>query len=386
MRPVSFCTLIGAAGVALLASCASSGTMSKAPTAAAGGNCAASDSMLAEQKARIDALDGQLRQCQADTQAAQSAAAAALEKARSSELFPPDAEPGHCYARVITAPPTETTTETVVVREASEKIEIVPAVYEDAAEQVLVKEATKRLEIVPAVYETRSDEVVVKPAGKKLVKIPPTYKTVTEQVLVRPAYTSWKRGPAGTPVATLAGGGKVLESQTVGTGEVMCLVEVPAEYKTVSRTVLDQPGRTNEVEVPAQTVRVSKQVMKTPASTREVEVPAVYKTVKVRKLVKPAEERRTPVPAVTQQVTKSVVKGEPKLSWASVLCDVNATRTNVAAIQSKLRVAGYYRGEANGAMGHGTMEAVNKYARDKGLPYGQNFIAIDVVKSLGLKL
>ena len=51
------------------------------------------------------------------------------------------------------------------------------------------------------------------------------------------------------------------------TGEIMCLVEEPAVYKTVR-----------------------KKVIKTPATTRTVEIPAEYKTVKVNKLVKAAEQ------------------------------------------------------------------------------------------------
>ena len=55
------------------------------------------------------------------------------------------------------------------------------------------------------------------------------------------------------------------------TGEIMCLVEVPATYKTIS-----------------------KEVLVSPATTRTVEIPAVYKTVSVRQEVSAASESRTP--------------------------------------------------------------------------------------------
>ena len=45
----------------------------------------------------------------------------------------------------------------------------------------------------------------------------------------------------------------------------MCLVEVPATYKTVTKTVLKTPATTRKVETPAEYTTVRKQVMKTPA-------------------------------------------------------------------------------------------------------------------------
>ena len=72
----------------------------------------------------------------------------------------------------------------------------------------------------------------------------------------------------------------------------MCLVEIPARYKTVQ-----------------------KQVIKTAATTREVEVPAVYKTVKVRKLVKPEQEKRTKIPEEHKQITKRIKVSDATFAW-----------------------------------------------------------------------
>ena len=72
----------------------------------------------------------------------------------------------------------------------------------------------------------------------------------------------------------------------------MCLVEVPAKYKTVTRKVI-----------------------KTPATTKEVEVPAEYKTQKVSKLVKPAQERRIKVEPTYETLSKRVLVSEEKFFW-----------------------------------------------------------------------
>ena len=54
-------------------------------------------------------------------------------------------------------------TEEVVKRDASERMEIIPAKYEWVRERVLVKEASERLEIVPATYEKVEERVMVTP-------------------------------------------------------------------------------------------------------------------------------------------------------------------------------------------------------------------------------
>ena len=114
---------------------------------------------------------------------------------------------------------------------------------------------------------------MVKEASERIETVPAVYETVTERVLVKPAYTTWKKGEGAIT--------KVDNS----TGEIMCLVEVPAEYKTVSKRVLKTPATSRKVSIPAeyQTVRVRKLVQ--PASERTVQIPAEYDTIVKREKV-----------------------------------------------------------------------------------------------------
>src|SRR5262245_9199559 len=73
--------------------------------------------------------------------------------------MPRNPVPGECYAKVFIAPRTKTVRERVCIREASERLEVVPAEYEWVEERVCVKEASTRLEIVPAEYATREKTV-----------------------------------------------------------------------------------------------------------------------------------------------------------------------------------------------------------------------------------
>ncbi len=63
------------------------------------------------------------------------------------------------------------------------------------------------------------------------------------------------------------------------TGKIMCLVEIPAKYKTVQKQVLVKPATTREVEIPAQYEMRQVQKMIEPAHENHIQIPAEYKTV-----------------------------------------------------------------------------------------------------------
>lgn len=339
--------------------------------------------VIAEQQTRINNLeaelqarDGQLKQQQANM----NSGSAAYGSAGMDGLFPPDAQPGHCYARVLIPATWGEKSETVLVREASERVEIVPARYETAQERVLVREASTRLETIPAQYDTVQERVMVRPESKQIEEIPATYKTVSEQVMTSPARSEWKRGPASSFSDT------VVQSRTTDTGEVMCLVEIPAQYQTVSRKVVDTPATTREVVIPAEYRTIEKTVLVKPATTREVTVPAEYDSIEVQKLVSPAQERRIEIPAQYDEVTKRTLVGNDRMEWREVLCEVNMTDGNIRTLQIALRNKGYEVGPIDGVLGEQTMSSANRYAQSNGLPYGSNYIATEVAEKLGLKL
>lgn len=338
---------------------------------------------LQAERARLQAEADRLAADRAALEAERNKPAMAMNDGADG-LFPPNAQPGECYARVLTPAQYSTSTDRVLKREASERIDIIPAKYQTVSEKVLVREASTKLVVVPAVYETVTERVMISPASKKIVEVPATYKTVTEKVLDKPAHTAWKRGPAS------AQSGKVLKTLSgdsgLDTGEIMCLVEVPATYKTITRKAVATPARTNTVEIPAKYGTVKKRVVKKPATTREVVIPAEYKTVKVTKEVQPAQEKRIPIPEEYATVTKTKKVTEETLEWRSVLCEVNMTKANVSSLQRALRSAGRYKGPIDGIMGSGTLRASSSYAKSKGLPYGSNYITNDVIKSLGLNI
>jgi hypothetical protein len=182
---------------------------------------------------------------------------------------------------------------------------------------------------------------------------------MTEKVLVRDAYTTWKKGRG------------PIERIDNATGEIMCLVEVPAEYKTVTKKVIKTPASVRKVEIPAKYRTVKRRIVVEPAKTTTVEIPAQYKTVKVRKLVAPPKERRIAIPAEYQEVSDKVLVSEGHLEWRPILCETNTTPGIVSKLQVALRDAGYNPGRIDGVLGRSTMAAVHAYQKANGMASGQ---------------
>ena len=292
------------------------------------------------------------------------------QNAGNQELFPPNAKPGECYARVFVPPTYKTETTRVLRREASERVETSPPKYEWVEERVEVQGPSENVEVIPATYEWVEERVMVSPASSHTEVVPPVYESVKERVIDTPAHTVWKKGRG------------PLERVDHATGEIMCLVEVPATYKTVTKRVLKSPATTRMVEVPAKYETVKKRVMKTPPQTKVVKIPAKYKTMKVKRIATPAQTRSIPVPAEYQWVSSHVKVTEGEMAWRPVLCETNTTPHAVEALQRALEKAGYDPGNIDGVIGPKTRSALESYQRAKGLPVGG--LTLDTLKALGV--
>lgn len=187
---------------------------------------------------------------------------------------PPNAKPGECYAKVLIPAVTETITENVKVAEEQE---------------VLAR-------IVPA-----------------------KYKIEQEKVLVREARQYWKPGT----------GPKQKVDQT--TGEIMCLVEEPAVYKTIERRVLVEPEKPE------------------------------YKTM----------------PAQFEKLSKTLVVQPARQEWRRILCETNVTAGVIAQIQKALNAKGLDAGPIDGKLGGKTMNALRKYQSKNSLGGGLTYETLD---------
>lgn len=326
-----------------------------------------------------------------------------------------NAKPGECYVMIVKEPVYRTEKVKKLVKEASEKIEIappvykavkvhvtseevqevIPAVYETVKEKVMVKPATTRLESVPAVFEEVEERVIAKPASKKAIDVPAVYEDVSEKVLVRAAYTTWKKG---TETA--------VQKIDPKSGDIFCLVEVPAEYQTVTKRVLKTPATVRYEDIPAEYTTGKKVVLKSPETTRSIPVPAEYAEREVTKMAKPAQtvsktvpvdymreimtqvqpatEKRVPVPAEYAEVEQQVLVSAGQEYCTQVLCDVNATPVKVGMIQKALQASGFNAG-SSGALDAQTMEAIAAFQKAKSIG-DKGYITIDTLNAMGVPI
>ena len=288
----------------------------------------------------------------------------------TGSLYPPNAKPGECYARVLIPAKYTLQKEKVLAREAGDKVQIIPAKYHMVPKRVLVKEASEKIVTIPAKYKTVTEKILVTEPSERLVTIPPVYKTVTEKILVTPAHTTWRKGRG--PIEKLSG----------KTGEILCLVNVPAVYKTITKKVLVTPAQTKTVSIPAKYKTVTKRVLETPAQTKTVVIPAVYKTVQVREMLSPASVKRIEIPELYNTVTKKVKVSDAYLKWQPVVCKTNMNGALVRDLQKALKAEGFNPGPIDGIYGWRTRAAVQKFQKAKGISRGA--LTQETLRALGL--
>jgi len=189
-----------------------------------------------------------------------------------------------------------------------------PAKYQTVTEKVLAAEASSKVIAVPAKYKTVTKKVLASEPTERLIKVPAQYKSVPQKVQIEAARTEWKKTKC--------------QDRGCNQSEVVCLVEIPAKYKTVMKRVVAKPISTRKVTTPAKYKTVRIQQLVSPATTRTISIPAKYKTVSSTKKVndgkyfwtdasgKNARSRSmsqcdrvclTAKPAVYQKVSKRVV-------------------------------------------------------------------------------
>ncbi len=302
----------------------------------------------------------------------------------TSAGYPPDAKPGQCFARVLIPEVTEVTAEQVVDTPERTEVKTIPARYETLEERVLVKEESVVYDVIPARYETVTEEVVIADEGVRTEIIPARYESYQEQVLVRSAYTTWKPGKGLIGRKGSSPYGKTLQTIVQPTGEILCKVEVPAQYKTVTRKRLVQPEEVREIAIPGKTKTITKQVVAEPPRTVERVIPAVYDTITVRKMVEPSREERIAIPATYKTIEKVNVVGGGDLQWREVLCDTNTTAQIISRIQQALKEKGYSPGRVDGVFGESTLRAMERFQKDNSLIVGQ--LTIQTVEALGVDI
>ena len=197
----------------------------------------------------------------------------------------------------------------------------------------LVQAASVKIERVPMPYETVTETIEVKPASTKwvkrkadrnclsadpndclvwcLVEVPAEFTTVTKQIA---------QGCADGYTRSGKGGGTSFgnTSSVNNIDECIKITQIPAVYG--SRQVVSSAPSYREEVIPAQYKTVTRQVEKTPATVREETIPAEYGTVTKQVVKTPAGYARVAVPAEYKTVTvpqRSGLTLKPGYRWTN---------------------------------------------------------------------
>jgi hypothetical protein len=215
--------------------------------------------------------------------------------------------------RAVVSPATlKTVTEQVMIKPESLAYLPLELPLKTIREEVVLQQASQRVDITPATFKTVTERIEIKPASKRMESVPAVFETITERVLIAEAHQEWKRGRAWIGVAldvrpvkgfvigadnrasdgnrvdipAAADDSKALLETRILTGDntnldddVLCLVEVPAQYQTITRQVLVTPATTREVDVPAEFATITRRIVEREAGSQEVAIAQKTQTV-----------------------------------------------------------------------------------------------------------
>ena len=229
---------------------------------------------------------------------------------------PPFTHPGQCFAKVVEPARFEAVREQVLVAPGRVDSRVVPARRHWEVRPVVLEPERRETFTTPPVLRTVSEPVVMRPATVQVSVIPAQYRDVAERVMVSPPRRYWRRSE-GVP-----GYGPAWVGQTrmEPTGEVVCLVETPAQYRTVWRRVCVQPEQRVETPVPAEVRYVSRQVVDAPPRVEIRVIPARMGSRQVEVVDAPERVERVDVAPVYREVVRRREVAPERVRWVETAC------------------------------------------------------------------
>jgi len=169
-----------------------------------------------------------------------------------------------------------------------------------------------------------------------------------------------------------------------GCGPQVREIDVPAEYRTITKHLVDGQPQTREVVIPGEFKTVSKQIVASAAGTTEKEIPAEYRTITKTVVKTPATVTEKEIPAeFATYTTTSMSSSGTYADWVEILCGNKITSATVRAIQKALRAKVYDPGPDDNVLGPRTNAAIIKFQKDSNLPQGN--LNLETLKALNVE-
>ena len=290
--------------------------------------------------------------------------------ADTSSLTPPNAKAGECYAKVLIPAEYATKTEEKLLTAKVESLSVTKPTYKNVDYKILDKAESFKYILTPATYKCVQNRVMVEPEKVTYKVIPATFKEVEEKIMISPAKQVWKKGKG--PISKV-------DNQT---GDIMCLIEEPAKYKTVKTTVVDEPARTEKIVTPAVYKNIKAKVVDQEARTEKVMIPATYKVITVQEIDTEATINKAAKEETYQTVETTYMSKPEELKWERILCETNTNKNTVKELQQALADRNYNPGGIDGVYGRNTQKALTAFQIDNNLPSGA--LTLESLDALGV--
>ncbi|MDP5121078.1 MAG: peptidoglycan-binding protein [Spirosomaceae bacterium] len=225
---------------------------------------------------------------------------------------------------------------------------------------------------VAAEYATRTRRVLASPATTREIDVPAQFASRTKFIC----------GDEGNAINS-GDGSNAMAANNSGCGPKVRSIDVPAEYRSVSKYMVDKQPTTREIDIPAEYKTITRQVVASAAATREVEVPAQYKTITKTVVKTGPATSEVAIPAQTGTYTFTSMTGMGSYAdWVEILCESKVTVERIRSIQIALKQRGYDPGPIDNVLGRQTKTALLQFQKDENLPQGN--LNLETLKALGI--
>ncbi|MDD1507060.1 peptidoglycan-binding domain-containing protein [Pseudomonas sp. CNPSo 3701] len=286
-----------------------------------------------------------------------SEAPAAAPVAREPQEY--EIQPGQCWVHAQVRPRPVQSTQEVVVKDSVNKITVTPAELEKGFKQVVTREGTKTYRIEPPTYRVVSEQVKVRPEVKRYIVVPAVYEDVKETVTLEEAKTVLDQcRAAGTRYSS-------------GTGAMsFCARQVPAKQEVVKVKKLVSPETVRVETDPAQYKSVTRWIVDKPAQAIEVTLDPQYTKVASTEVVRPVEANQIILPEEKRQLKVTRFEGNARIVSRQTICDPDINDDLVTRLQQSLVKRGFNPGSVDGKLGKRTLDALTEFQTANGLAVG----------------
>lgn len=268
-------------------------------------------------------------------------------------------EAGQCWVYAQVKPrPVQRSLE-IVVKDSVNKISVTPAQLRDGFTQVVTREGTKTYRIEPPTYKEVSEQVMVRPEVTRYVVVPAVYEEREETVTLEEAKTVLDTcRTAGTRYA-----------QNTGV-MAFCAREVPAKQEVIKVKELVEPETVQAEIEPAEYKTITRWVVDTPAQAIEEAIDPELIELATAEMIKPVQATQVILPEVKKEMQVTRFEGTARIVSRQAVCDSDITAELITKVQYSLARRGFSPGRVDGLLGTRTLGGLTAFQEANGLAVG----------------